>query len=185
MLESIGRNSWFIRAKISACNLQARFAAKKMNVSRYVSGDSPRTDMLPILSSRGTQISIANRGIAHRIGLLHPTVHMLLFDDKGRILVQKRGFSKDSSAGKLSQSVGGHVPVGMIPEDALAKEAVEELGLEGLTFKFVSRYGYSSNEGRNNELVSLYVGKLTCGRVVINPTELAWASWFDFKGLLA
>ncbi|MCK5249813.1 MAG: NUDIX domain-containing protein, partial [Spirochaetaceae bacterium] len=44
--------------------------------------------------------------------LLHRVVHVLVFDGRGRIFLQKRAEDKDVQPGRWDTSVGGHVDAG-------------------------------------------------------------------------
>jgi isopentenyldiphosphate isomerase len=62
--------------------------------------------------------------------------------------------SKDIQPGKWDTSVGGHVNPGEDPADAVLREASEELGLNELSPRFLSRYVWQSS--RERELVHSY-----------------------------
>jgi isopentenyldiphosphate isomerase len=74
-------------------------------------------------------------------GLIHRSVHVLVFHPVGKLLLQKRSAFKDIQPGKWDTSVGGHVGFGQSYEDAARREAWEELGLEleAMEFLYFSR----------------------------------------------
>lgn len=61
-------------------------------------------------------------------------VHLCIFDRSRRMLLQKRSMQKKGWAGLWDVSAGGHVMAGESGEEAVRREAKEELG--------VSWYGY-------------------------------------------
>ena len=63
--------------------------------------------------------------------LLHRVVHILVFDGRGRIYLQKRSEDKDVQPGRWDTSVGGHVDAGEERESAVLRELAEELGIPG------------------------------------------------------
>jgi len=63
--------------------------------------------------------------------LLHRVVHVLVFDNRGRIFLQKRAGDKDVQPGRWDTSVGGHVDAGEERESAARRELAEELGIPG------------------------------------------------------
>ena len=74
-------------------------------------------------------IDVRPRGEVHRLGLMHRSVHILVFNSAGEIFVQKRSMRKDSNPGLWDSSAAGHVDSG---EDYLAcarRELGEELGI--------------------------------------------------------
>ena len=62
-------------------------------------------------------------------GIIHRSVHVLVFSPEGKLLLQKRSARKDVQPGKWDTSVGGHVGFGQSYEEAARREAEEELGL--------------------------------------------------------
>ena len=75
-------------------------------------------------------IGRASREEVHRQGFLHRSTHLLVFDDKGRVLLQKRSIEKDTFPGKWDSSVSGHVDSGEHYDECIVREAKEEIGLD-------------------------------------------------------
>lgn len=73
--------------------------------------------------------------------LIHRSVHVLVVNHAGHLLLQKRSLRKDTQPGKWDTSVGGHVGFGQSYEEAARREAEEELGLilGDLIFLYPSR----------------------------------------------
>lgn len=74
--------------------------------------------------------------------LIHRTAHVVVFDRRGLLLLQKRALGKDIQPGKWDTAVGGHLHPGEDWETAARRELAEELGLAGpqhLTFLFHGR----------------------------------------------
>jgi len=74
-------------------------------------------------------------------GLIHRVAHVLVFNCRGEILLQKRSMSKDIQPGRWDTSVGGHLMPGEDYLDAARRESFEELGLVNpeLTFLYYSK----------------------------------------------
>ena len=112
-------------------------------------------EIFPIVDEQGYTTGSATRGECHNGSkLLHPVVHLHLFDSQGRIYLQHRPLWKDIQPGKWDTAVGGHVDYGEEIEDALRREVREELGLTGLQTRFLTRYVFESE--RERELVYVY-----------------------------
>lgn len=61
--------------------------------------------------------------------LIHRSVHVLVFNSNGKLLLQKRSMLKDTQPGKWDTSVGGHVGFGQSYLEAAHRETEEELGI--------------------------------------------------------
>lgn len=75
-------------------------------------------------------LGVAPRWLIHRDGLRHRAVHVLLFDDQGRLYLQRRSPAKDTFPGRWTSSASGHVDPGEDYGQAARRELGEELGLQ-------------------------------------------------------
>jgi isopentenyldiphosphate isomerase len=102
-------------------------------------------ELFPIVDEKGYIIGSATRGECHSGSmLLHPVVHLHVFDRQGRLYLQKRPLWKDIQPGKWDTAVGGHVDFGEETCDALRREAREELGLTDFEPEFIGSYVFQS-----------------------------------------
>ena len=109
-------------------------------------------EMFPIVDEEGNITGAATRGECHNGSkLLHPVVHLHVFNSKGELYLQKRPEWKDIQPGKWDTSVGGHVDLGESVEMALKREAGEELGISDFTSQLLTHYVFESD--REKELV--------------------------------
>ena len=112
-------------------------------------------ELFPIVDEDGNVIGSATRGECHGGSkLLHPVVHLHVFNSSGDLFLQKRPEWKDIQPGKWDTAVGGHIDYGEMPEDALRREVREELGITGFTPEFVTKYVFESS--RERELVYVH-----------------------------
>ncbi len=112
-------------------------------------------EIFPVVDESGKVTGSATRGECHGGSrLLHPVVHLHVFDTSGRLYLQRRPDWKDIQPGKWDTAVGGHVDYGEDVESALRREAREELGLEGFDARPLGSYVFES--ARERELVNAF-----------------------------
>ncbi|MBP0458868.1 isopentenyl-diphosphate Delta-isomerase [Streptomyces montanisoli] len=92
--------------------------------------DAPETIMLELVDEDGHTIGTAEKLAAHRApGQLHRAFSVFLFDEQGRLLIQRRALSKYHSPGVWSNTCCGHPYPGEAPFAAAARRTHEELGV--------------------------------------------------------
>jgi len=70
------------------------------------------SELLDVVDDRDQVIGTLTRGEIHRRELKHRSVHVLVFDGDGSVLLQKRSMEKDECAGMWDTSCAGHVESG-------------------------------------------------------------------------
>ncbi|MEW1697507.1 MULTISPECIES: isopentenyl-diphosphate Delta-isomerase [unclassified Streptomyces] len=86
--------------------------------------------MLELVDEDGTTIGTAEKLAAHQApGQLHRAFSVFLFDESGRLLLQRRALGKYHSPGVWSNTCCGHPYPGEAPFAAAARRTFEELGV--------------------------------------------------------
>lgn len=124
--------------------------------NRIINRRYKNEEWFPIVNNEGKVTGKAPRSVCHdgKSFLLHPVVHLHIFNRSGKLYLQKRSMKKDIQPGKWDTSVGGHISPGESVADALIRETREELGLNGFTPQFLGSYIWESP--RERELVNSF-----------------------------
>ena len=118
-------------------------------------GSAGAQELLPLVDPAGKVIGKATRTECHNGSmLLHPVVHLHVFNSKGELYLQKRPMWKEIQPGKWDTAVGGHVDFGEDIPTALLRETREELGINAEGCELVQMYEFHSD--REHELVYAY-----------------------------
>lgn len=113
------------------------------------------SELFPVVDELGNITGAATRGECHSGSmLLHPVVHLHVYNSKGELYLQKRPEWKDIQPGKWDSAVGGHVDLGESIEIALRREVREELNITEFAPESITRYVFESE--RERELVFVY-----------------------------
>jgi isopentenyl-diphosphate delta-isomerase len=116
----------------------------------------------------------AGKPMVHRRGLLHRAFSIFLFDERGRIVLQRRNPDKYHSGGLWANTCCGHPRPGERTMPAARRRLYEELGTaSALCFGFFARYQAKLDHGmQENEFVYVFFGHLN-GALAPDPSEVA------------
>lgn len=115
-------------------------------------------ELFDIVDDNDQVIGTAPRRECHgNPALVHRAAHVLVFNNDGQLLLQKRSAGKDIQPGKWDTSVGGHLDPGEDYLEAAVREMHEELGLSGLPLTFL--YHSKIRNDIESENIATY---LTC-----------------------
>ncbi len=129
------------------------------------------SELFPLVDPQGHVIGSATRAECHSGSrLLHPVVHLHVFNPQGEIYLQKRAASKRIQPGRWDTSVGGHVDFGETIEQALRREVREEIGL--VDFEPVHLFNYVYDSTVESELVNAYYTVTTRTCFDFDPVEI-------------
>ena len=116
----------------------------------------------------------APRSKVHGNNLRHRAVHVLVFNQKGEVFLQKRSWRKDRHPGLWDTSAAGHVLAGEEYDVAAQRALKEELGITG-TLGQVAQLPASDRTGQ--EFIRLYETRCQ-GPLVLNRAEIETGRYF-------
>lgn len=122
------------------------------------------SEILPVVEPTGEVIARADRKTCHHERLLHPVVHLHVVNRRGEVFLQKRSASKKMHPSMWDISAAGHVEFGEYFEQAVHREAAEEIGLLDFNPQYLDNYVYTVPEEK--ELVNIYG---VVGNFVLDP----------------
>jgi isopentenyldiphosphate isomerase len=92
------------------------------------------------------------KDIAHEKELFHESVHCIIYNERGEILLQLRAKNKKTNPGKWDVSAAGHISSGEKPIVSILREIKEELGIKAKkeNLEFYQKQKHVIPTGNNN-----------------------------------
>ena len=95
-------------------------------------------EMVDIINQQNEVLYQTSKEEAHQQGLLHRCIIAEIIDSQGNWTLVKQA-SDRQDAGQFVSPVGGHIKAGESEAEALAREALEEMGLTIFTSKYIGK----------------------------------------------
>lgn len=128
--------------------------AKSAQNSGVTGENAPK--MAKSAQNAGLAVASESQGSSAQAGApLHPVVHLQIVDRYSRFFLQHRSLAKETFPGRWDTAVGGYVTYGELYQEALIREAGEELGFYDFNPQYLDNYIYESDGDR--EMIGLYV----------------------------
>ena len=138
-------------------------------------------ELIAVVDENDQFIENKPRNQVHQLGLRHRAVHILVFNDKQQLFLQKRSLSKDINAGLWDTSAAGHVDAGESYDACAHRETTEELGARvDETLSFLFKLPAKPETGM--EFVQVY-RSLHNGPFTLEAGEIDEGQWFDIKDI--
>jgi isopentenyl-diphosphate Delta-isomerase len=139
-----------------------------------------------LVDTSDREIGTMEKMEAHQKGVLHRAFSILLFDDSGRILLQKRAENKYHSSGLWTNTCCSHPLPGESTEEATRRRLMEEMGIDlQPSFSYTFMYREQLHPDLiEHELDHVFFGKYS-GAPVINEKEVADWKYADLNWLRA
>ncbi|MBQ1275997.1 MAG: isopentenyl-diphosphate Delta-isomerase [Flavobacteriales bacterium] len=139
-----------------------------------------------LVDENDKEMGVAEKLSAHRDGgHLHRAFSVLVFDEGGRLMLQRRAWDKYHSQGLWTNTCCSHPYPGEKTIDAAHRRLREEMGFDTvLEHKFEFVYRATLDTGLTEyEYDHVYVGRYD-GVPQCNPDEVAQWKWIDMDDLM-
>jgi len=133
-------------------------------------------EIFDIVNDRDEVIGQASRREVHARGLWHRAVHVLVFNARGEVFLQKRSMLKDTAKGKWDSSSSGHLDTGEHYDACAVRELREEIGLT-LTQAPHRLFKVDARKETGWEFCWVYRCESE-GPFTLHPDEIESGSWF-------
>lgn len=133
-------------------------------------------EIFDVVNERDEVIDRQPRSVVHARGLLHRAVHVLVFNARGEVFLQKRSMKKDRQPGVWDSSASGHLDSGEDYDACAVRELREEIGL---VLKQPPRrlFKIDACEETDAEFVWIYRCESE-GPFTLHPEEIDEGGWF-------
>lgn len=133
-------------------------------------------EIFDIVNENDELIGEERRSEVHRLGLRHRAVHVLVFNERGDLFLQKRSMKKDTHPGVWDSSASGHLNTGEDYDACAARELGEELGCHPKQPpERLFKLGPCAETGQ--EFVWVYLCRAE-GPFALHPEEIDDGVWF-------
>jgi len=141
-----------------------------------------KEEMFDIVDENNSIIGKEMRSIVHKGGLLHRSVHVIVFNSEGEIFLQKRTHKKLIAPSVWDLSAAEHLEQGEDYRKAVLRGLREELSINvndvtELRSVHIQKFEYNDGKTIDNELVKFYK-TVYDGEIKIDPNEVAEGRFF-------
>jgi isopentenyldiphosphate isomerase len=133
-------------------------------------------EIFDIVNERDEVVGQNTRREVHARGLWHRAVHVLVFNARGEVFLQKRSMRKDIAAGKWDSSASGHLDSGEDYDACAVREVHEEIGLR-LSQPPRRLFKVDARKETGWEFCWIYRCESE-GPFVLHPDEIETGDWF-------
>ena len=133
-------------------------------------------EIFDVVNERDEVIDRRPRREVHARGLWHRAVHVLVFNARGEVFLQKRSMKKDIAAGKWDSSSSGHLDADEDYDACAVREVREEIGLR-LAQTPARLFKIDACKGTGWEFCWIYRCENE-GPFVLHPEEIESGDWF-------
>ena len=138
---------------------------------------SAREEIFDVVDDFDQVVGRQTRSEVHRLGLKHRAVHVLVFNLRGQVFLQKRSMTKDRQPGLWDSSASGHLDCGEDYDACAVRELGEEIGLM-LDTPPRRLFKLAASAETDQEHVWVYRCQAE-GPFRLHPDEIERGDWFE------
>jgi 16S rRNA (adenine1518-N6/adenine1519-N6)-dimethyltransferase len=184
LLSSYG-DSERIEAALLAAGLLLTVRAEEISLHQWIRilnflqptiayGSDPG-ELLAVVDQDDQPLRAMDRATIHRENLLHRAVHILLVNNRGELLLQKRSHQKDRFPRRWDSSAAGHVDADESYQECAMRELQEEIGV---TTPLAEIGRVAASEATGHEFIKIFAGVYN-GPFRWNPHEIETGGFFQ------
>ena len=146
-------------------------------------------ETIDIINERNEVIGQTTKDEAHKEGILHRVVAILLCNDKGEYFIPSGSATKPGEEGKLYHSAAGHVMSGETYLQAASRELREEtnIHIDEKYFSFLGEYQFEATRAGKqiNERFEVYKTEYreSLGDIILNDEQVD-GQWLTLENLM-
>jgi 16S rRNA (adenine1518-N6/adenine1519-N6)-dimethyltransferase len=173
--EAAGSIRFDPRARAEELSLEQWIALSNLGSSKAISTEAAtQSERFPVVDENDRLLGDAPRGEVHGNNLRHRAVHLLIFNRRGELFLQKRSRWKDRHPLLWDSSAAGHVEAGEEYDETARRELEEELGV---TAELTRVAKLPASERTGQEFIWLYRGQHE-GPFSLAPSEIEHGQFF-------
>lgn len=135
---------------------------------------------IDIVDENDEIIGKSTKNEAHNKSQIHRVVHGIVKNIEGKIFLVKRAPTRTHGPNLFDASIGGHVQSGESYENAMIREAKEELGIEG-KFKFL--FKFTPGHPTVKHITSVFIITYN-GPICLCEREFSEGNWFNLDEIM-
>jgi len=143
------------------------------------------TEKLTFVDENDNPIGVGDRKEAWIKGIYTRNIRVVIRDEKGRFLSQKRSTQKDTYPGMWTVAASGHVDEGEEWDTAAVRETQEEVGVS-VELTPIGKFNFSADEGikKVRQIIHVYEGVISSStEFSLEPGEVDDIQWFELDTL--
>lgn len=144
-------------------------------------------ERIQIVDENDQPIGASTRQEAWARGSFYRLVQIVLRDENGNFLLQKRSMQKPLYPGRWTNAASGHVDEGETYETSAPRELKEEIGVD-TPLTFVGKFLVQKEEDGKiiNQFNGVFEGKISQDtKLTLQPEEVSETKWLTGKDLQA